>query len=186
MENIFFDISKLRKLGKNAIVGKTARIRKPHLVSIGNCSIIDDFTYIPCELELGSYSHIGTGTHLIGGPGKIKIGRFVNIAPNCNIITGQNDYWGGDLTGPAIPEKYCGKSIVEPVEIGDHVLLGCGTIILPGVKMPEGMATGAYTLLKKQKYKPWTLYAGIPAKEIGKRNGSKMKAQAKKLLAELE
>ena len=45
-ENIFFDLSQLKKIGKNVIIGKTVRIRYPELVEIGDNVIIDDFTYI--------------------------------------------------------------------------------------------------------------------------------------------
>ena len=45
MENIFFDKSKLKYCGENVIIGKTVRIRKPEEVSIGDGTIIDDFTY---------------------------------------------------------------------------------------------------------------------------------------------
>ena len=45
-DNIFFNINDLKYCGKNVIIGKTVRIRYPHLVSIGDNCIIDDFTYI--------------------------------------------------------------------------------------------------------------------------------------------
>ena len=51
-DNIFFDIFKLKKLGKNVIIGKTVRIRYPELVEIGNNVIIDDFTYISTSLKI--------------------------------------------------------------------------------------------------------------------------------------
>jgi acetyltransferase-like isoleucine patch superfamily enzyme len=181
-ENLFFDGKDLKHCGKNVIIGKTVRIRKPHLVSIGDNVIIDDFTYIPCELEIGNYTHIGANTTFIGGPGKVKIGSFVNIGPGCQIATGSNDYRGGGLVGPAIPEGFSGEAIIAPVIIGDHVLLGCQTVILPGVELPEGVAAGAMTLLKPKAYKEWTLYAGNPVKELGGRDGTLMKEQADKLM----
>ena len=46
MENIFLDKNQLKKCGKNVIIGKTARIRYPELVSIEDNVIIDDFCYI--------------------------------------------------------------------------------------------------------------------------------------------
>ncbi len=182
MSNLFFDKKDLKSCGENVIIGKTVRIRKPHLVSLGDNVIIDDFTYIPCELDVGSYTHIGANNSFIGGPGKIKIGSFVNIAPSCQLVTGTNDYSGGGLVGPTIPEDYSGEAIVAPVEIGDFALLACQTIVLPGVVIPEGMSTGAFTLVKDLKYNPWTLYAGIPAKEIRGRDGSIMLEQANRLL----
>jgi galactoside O-acetyltransferase len=185
MENIFFDKKDLKYCGENVIIGKTVRIRKPHLVSIGDNVIIDDFTYIPCGLEIGSYTHIGANNTFIGGAGFITIGSFVNIAPGCQIVTATNSYVGGGLVGPAIPSEYSGDAIVEEVSIGDHVLIGCQTIILEGSQIPEGMATGAMSLIKKKIYKPWTLYAGIPAKEISLRDGFLIKSQAEKLLTKV-
>ena len=44
--NIFFDLKKLKHIGKNVIIGKTVRIRRPELVEIGDNTIIDDFCYI--------------------------------------------------------------------------------------------------------------------------------------------
>ena len=34
MENLFFDLSKLKSCGANVIIGKTVRIRYPELVEI--------------------------------------------------------------------------------------------------------------------------------------------------------
>lgn len=186
MENLFFEKKDLKYCGENVIIGKTVRIRKPHLVSIGDNVIIDDFTYIPCGLDVGSYTHIGANNSFIGGAGFVKIGSFVNIAPSCQIVVGTNDYRGGGLVGPAIPCDFQGEAIVENIDIGDFALFACQTIILPGCKIPEGMATGALSLVKKCVYKPWHLYAGIPCKEIGRRDGSEMIRQAKLLLNTME
>jgi len=182
MENIFFDKRDLKYCGKNVIIGKTVRIRRPQDVVIGDNVIIDDFSYIPCALEVGSYTHIGASCSMIGGSGRITIGSFVNIAPSCQIITATNDYKGGGLVGPAIPAGFAGEAIVEPVVISDHVLMGCNTAVLPGVVMPEGMATGAFSLVTNQKYREWSLYIGIPVRFHCKRNGTEMRATAKILL----
>ncbi len=184
MENLFFDKKELKYCGENVIIGKTVRIRKPQEVIIGDNVIIDDFTYIPCALEIGCYTHIGANCSFIGGPGKVKIGSFVNIAPSCQIVTASNDYYGGELVGPAIPKKFSGEAIVEPIEIGDFVLLACNTTILPGSILPEGMATGAFTLVKKQEYKEWSLYVGIPCKYMSKRDGVKIKESAQHIFNE--
>ena len=184
IENIYFDKRDLKYCGKNVIIGKTVRIRRPQDVVIGDNVIIDDFAYIPCALEIGSYTHIGASCSMIGGNGKITIGSFVNIAPSCQIITASNDYKGGGLVGPAIPAKYAGEAIVKPVVIQDYALLGCNTTVLPGVVIPEGMSTGAFSLVTEQEYKEWSLYLGIPVKRYCERNSSEMKKTAEALLAE--
>lgn len=183
MENLFFNKKDLKYCGNNVIIGKTVRIRRPQDVIIGDNVIIDDFAYIPCALEVGSYTHIGASCSMIGGSGKITIGSFVNIAPSCQIVTASNDYKGGGLVGPAIPADFAGEPIIEPVMIGDFALLACNTTVLPGTVIPEGMSTGAFSLVTKQEYKPWSLYIGIPVKYHCERDGSEMKASAKKLIA---
>lgn len=182
MENIFFDKHDLKYCGNNVIIGKTVRIRRPQDVIIGDNVIIDDFAYIPCALEIGSYTHIGASCSMVGGSGKITIGSFVNIAPSCQIVTGSNDYKGGGLVGPAIPLEFAGEPIIEPVVISDFALLACNTTVLPGVMIPEGMSTGAFTLVNKKDYTPWSLYIGIPAKLYCKRESEEMKKAANKLI----
>ena len=44
MDNIFFDLKRLKYLGVGAIIGKAVRIRRPELCIIGDYKIIDDFT----------------------------------------------------------------------------------------------------------------------------------------------
>jgi acetyltransferase-like isoleucine patch superfamily enzyme len=182
-ENIFFDVRRLAGLGAEAIVGVTVRIRKPERVRIGKRSIIDDFTYISCGLTVGRYTHIGANGVLIGGDAEITIGDFVNIAPGCRLIAASNDFSGGGLVGPTIPPEFASASIIDNIHIGDHVLFGTNTVVLPGTKVPEGVSTGALTVLTpKTKLEPWTLYVGNPARPLRKRDGSQMIEAAKRLL----
>jgi galactoside O-acetyltransferase len=152
-------------------------------VKIGDHSILDDFTYISCGLTVGRYSHLGANGVLIGGDAHIHIGDFVNIAPGCRLVAASNDFSGDGLVGPTIPAEYAAPSVTEDIHIADHVLLGTSTVVLPGTHIPEGVATGALTLLTpKVKLEPWTLYAGIPAKAVRKRDGKAMLENAKRLL----
>ena len=59
-ENIFFDLAKLKRCGRNVIIGKTVRIRYPELVEIGDDVIIDDFTYISTALNIVGRVHIAS------------------------------------------------------------------------------------------------------------------------------
>jgi galactoside O-acetyltransferase len=182
MENLFFDKKDLKYCGQNVIIGKTVRIRKPHLVSIGDNVIIDDFTYIACELEIDSYTHVSANTDFIGGSGKVTIGKFTGIAAGCKIVTGTSNYLGGELSLPTLPSEFFTGGIIEPIIISDFVLLGCNTVVLPGVIIPEGMATGALSLVSKKEYNPWSLYIGIPCKFHCGRDGTLIKKTAEKIL----
>ena len=181
--NIFFDLSELAALGRNAIVGKTVRIRKPARVRIGDYSIIDDFTYVSCGLTVGRYTHVGANGVLIGGDAHIRIGDFVNIAPGCRIVAASNDFTGGGLVGPAIPPEFADRSVTADIVIADHVLLGAGAVVLPGCHLPEGFAAGALTLVTPDsELKPWTLYVGIPARPLRARESAPMLEAARRLL----
>jgi acetyltransferase-like isoleucine patch superfamily enzyme len=158
MENIFFNIDDLKYCGENVIIGKSVRIRNPEKVSIGSNTIIDDFTYISCELEIGEYCHISSNVHFGGGKSKITIGNYVGIATGCSIHGCSSDYMEISLDLPSVPEdkKYGGKC--SPIIIEDYCLLGSHTVVLPGTHLPEGLATGAHMVVGGQKYKSWTLY----------------------------
>ena len=78
-DNLFFKFADLNHKGTHVIIGKTVRIRKPAQVSIGDYSIIDDFTYVSCGLKVGRFSHVGANSVIIGGDAHVCIGDFVNI-----------------------------------------------------------------------------------------------------------
>ena len=181
MDNLFFSLDQLKALGTGVIIGKTVRIRKPECCTIGDYAILDDFLYISCALAVGCFTHIGANGSLIGGQQTAHIGAFVNIAPGCQIVCGSHDFTEGGLAGPTIPAAYQGASIAEDVTLHDHVLLGCQTVVLPGAVLPEGMATGAMTLVTQQQYEPWTLYVGVPARPVRRRQRETILAQTARL-----
>jgi acetyltransferase-like isoleucine patch superfamily enzyme len=181
-DNIFIDLKTLASLHDTAIVGKTVRIRKPAHFYMGAGSIIDDFTYISCRLRVGCYTHIGANGVIIGGDASVEIGNFVNIAPGVRLIAASNDFSGGGLVGPTIPQEYASTSIMETIRLEDHVLLGTNVVVLPGTHIPEGVSAGACAVLStKTKLEPWTVYVGNPARPIKVRNKSAIVEAAERL-----
>lgn len=172
-ENIFFDLGRLKKIGKNVIIGKTVRIRYPELVEIGDNVIIDDFSYISTALKIESYVHISAGAKIIGGQNCIvSFGSFSTLAPQVVLSAGSDDYMSGIAT-PLVPAKFKGHVEYGDIEIGRHCIIGSGSVVLPKVKIFDGASLGALSLAKKN-LEAWTLYAGIPAKELKKRNKSEI------------
>lgn len=169
-DNIFFDVSKLKYLGKNVIIGKTVRIRKPELVEIGDGSIIDDFTYISAGLKVGKYCHIAAGVNISGGGGSVRLGDYVAIAAGCSIHAASSGYKSASLDYPSIPEGIRFGGIIDDVNMEDFVLLGAHSIVLPGVQLPEGFASGAKTVIRFRQYDSWTLYTGDDARVVCKRD----------------
>jgi galactoside O-acetyltransferase len=169
MDNIFFDLSKLKHLGKNTIVGKTVRIRYPELVSIGDNCIIDDFTYISTSLEMGNNVHISAGCKIIGGRGStVSFDEYSTLSPGVVLAAGSDDYSGGIAT-PMVPMELKGDAKIGYIRLGKHCIVGSNSVVLPNVTFGEGASVGALSLVKKD-LQPWSLYAGVPARKIKNRD----------------
>lgn len=168
-ENIFFDLKKIRRIGRNVIIGKTVRIRYPELVEIADDVIIDDFTYISTALYVDSNVHIAAGCKLIGGRNSlVRIGQFSTLAPNVVIAAGSDDYISG-MASPLIPIEYKGNAEIGNVELGRHCIVGSNSTVLPNVRLADGAAVGAQSLVKTD-IPSWSLYGGIPARHLKNRN----------------
>lgn len=170
-DNIFFDLARLARVGKNVIIGKTVRIRYPELVEIGDEVIIDDFTYISTALKIAGRVHISAGCKLIGGrSATVAIGEFSTLAPNVVLAAGSDDYIGGIAT-PLVPVSFKGAVEVGRIELGRHCIIGANSTVLPHVRMRDGAAVGAQSLVKKDLL-PWSLNAGVPARFLRARDKS--------------
>jgi acetyltransferase-like isoleucine patch superfamily enzyme len=168
MENIFFDIGKLKKIGKNVVIGKTARIRYPELVEIGDNVIIDDFVYISTTLVIHSFVHISSGCKVIGGKNsRVEFNDFSTLSPNVVLAAGSDDYSGGIAT-PLVDEEFKGAVKHGQIILGKHCIVGSNSVILPNVELHEGACVGALSLVQNS-LDAWGLYAGIPAKIIKNR-----------------
>lgn len=168
-ENIFFDTERIKKIGKNVIIGKTVRIRYPELVEIGDNVIIDDFTYISTSLKLHNNVHIASGCKIIGGKNSfVEMKSFSTLAPNVVLSAGSDDYTSGIAT-PTVPMKYKGNPEIGNIIINKHCIVGSGAVILPNVELKKGSVVGALSLVKKDT-EEWSVNVGVPSKNIKLRN----------------
>jgi len=183
-ENIFFNLRDIKKLGKNTIIGKTVRLRKPELCIIGKNSIIDDFTYISTKFNLGTGSHIATHVTIAGGSEfTCYVGDFSGIGSGSRLYCDSSDFTS-EIT--SIIPKQCRL----PTKAGDILMkkytgIGGNSIILPNVTFNEGAVLGSLSLVPADmELKSWTLYAGIPAKPIRERNKKVILKQVEAVKAE--
>ena len=174
MENIFFDKRDLKYCGEGVVIGKIVRIRNPSEVSVGDHTIIDDFCYISCSAVIGSSCHIASHVNISGGGGHLVIGNYVGIAAGCFLNTQSSYYLTASFELPSIPKECRFGGYGEFISLGDHVLLGAHTIVLPNVVLPEGVATAAQTILREKDYEKWCLYKGPDAKKLLRRNNTKL------------
>lgn len=174
-ENIFFDISRLKSCGENVIIGKTVRIRRPEIVSIGNNVILDDFTYISGEVNLGDYVHIAAGCVLSASSAKITMGPLSSLSAGCKVYAGSSNYVTCGLDISTIPLDHQFNVIHEDVIIESFGLIGASSIILPGCKIPQGFAVAAaITVRKKLQLNPWHLLLDENGKQIPRRGKAEL------------
>jgi acetyltransferase-like isoleucine patch superfamily enzyme len=178
-DNIFFDLSRLKSLGSNVIIGKTVRIRYPELVEIGDNVIIDDFTYISTALKLHDNVHISAGCKIIGGKDAfVEMHEFSTLAPNVVLSAGSDDYLSGIAT-PLVPRRYKGNVKIGTITLHKHCIAGAGSVVLPDVVFEEGACLGALSLANKT-LSAYTLYGGIPARKLKQRNEEEIKTLEQK------
>ncbi|RDW21446.1 galactoside O-acetyltransferase [Oceanobacillus arenosus] len=171
--NSFYTYAELNELrfaylGDNVFISKKASIYGANNMIIGDNVRIDDFCILSGKITIGNYIHIAAHTALYGGENGIEISDYANISSKIAIYSISDDYSGETMTNPMIPDKY--KNIQsEKVIIEKHVIIGAGSVILPGVRLREGSSFGAMTLINKSS-EPWSINAGIPFRKIKERS----------------
>ena len=91
-----------------------------------------------------------------------------SIAYGVEFFRKSDDYSGSTMTNSLIPKKYKNETFSKVI-LQENVIIGAGTIVLPGVEIAEGCSIGAMTLVNKST-RPWSIYVGRPGKKIKKRN----------------
>jgi galactoside O-acetyltransferase len=165
-----------RKVGRNVRIYAGAKIIGAEHMTLGDNIIIDDFVmiYARAPSVIGSHVHIASFCSITGG-GEFVLGDFSGLSSGVRVITGSDDFLGGGLTNPTIPEAY--RSVLRShVLIGRHALVGANTVLLPGTEIGDGTAVGAASLVNRT-LEPWGVYVGAPARRIRERPSATILAQ---------
>ena len=167
MEYVFSRLywgARLKRLGKYSWIHRGVTIQSPGNVSVGEDFKIYHKVFICVgkrgSIEIGSSGHIGVDSYLNAAEGKISIGDNVVIAPKTQIYS----YSNACRDNSPISENHS----VADVVIGDHVWIGAGAVILPGVRISRGAVVGAGAVVTKD-VKENEIHAGVPARFIRKR-----------------
>ena len=150
-------------LGKNAVVVNSTC---SDYVSIGNNVVLFD-SFIE--------SHTYVAQDVLGY--NVKIGKYSSIGPR--VIFGNGDHPVHKLsTSPEFytPKSSTGHSYVNailfqeflPITIGNDVWIGANVYIKHGIKIGDGAIIAAGAVVVKD-IPPYSIYGGVPAKEIKKR-----------------
>ena len=167
--------SKLQGLGLAAVgdevrIDESTQVFGAERVSIGSHVRIDCFTVIttgPGTVTIGDHVHLGVGVCLFGTAG-IEIGDFASLSSHVAVYSTNDDFVGGHLSGPTVPADLRNVSAARVV-VGSHVIVGAGSVILPGVRLGRGAAVGALSLIKRDLAEG-ELAGGVPARTLGRRD----------------
>lgn len=164
--------------GDNVQIDSSVQFICPENIHIGSNVRIDALSFLSGGggITIGNNVHIAFNVQLAGNGGLITLQDFVGVAARCSIFTATDDYREGYLTGPTIPDEYK-KVKTGPVTLERHVIVGCGSIILPNSTLKIGSSVGALSLISND-VPEYTIVAGCPIRILGYRN--------KELLEQLE
>lgn len=157
-----------KSIGEDVLISSKCSIFRPENMVIGNHVRIDDFCLLSGHITLGNYVHIAAYSAFFGGQSAITMDDFSGLAYRCTVVASTDDYSGNHLTNPEVDFEYR-KITRAPVHIGKHVVIGTGSVVLPGVDLGEGCSFGAMSLVTKNT-EPWGIYVGAPCKRIKERS----------------
>lgn len=175
------------KCDRTVRFGKICELTGTDCISIGNKTGFSDFLYLTAwkqrayynpttnqkchshfspSIEIGSNCSFGAFNHItsinrISIGNNVLTGKWVTITDNSHGNTALKD-----LQIHPLEREMTSKG---EVVIGDDVWIGDKATILPGVTIGKGAVIAANSVVTKN-VKPYTIVAGIPAKEIGTKN----------------
>ena len=179
----FFYKFLLRRLGKDAIIGRSVTLRHPGKISIGTQTVIDDYCVLNAlgsdtsEITVGNKVFVGRNTVLKTRGGKIVINDHADIGQNCYLGTTERieigkyvliaaySYIGGSqhrMEDRERPMALQGISRQGGVIIEDDVWIGANVIINDGVHIAKGSVIGAGSVVTKD-IPSYSIAYGVPA-----------------------
>lgn len=171
------------------IVSPHVRIRYPDVFEVGEDSIVDDFCYFSTQVSIGRCSHVASNCTVGGGRAhRFVLGDMSSVSAGVRIWCASDDFASDLVTivpaGVADPKRHV---ISGDVVFGDYTAVGANTVVMPDNHVPEGTVIGALSFVPARfVLEPWSVYAGIPVRLVGRRDRDGVLDQARKLAASME
>jgi galactoside O-acetyltransferase len=157
-------------LGNNVLLSAKASVYNAAKISIGDHCRIDDFCVLSAgekEIVIGRNVHIACYCQLLG-KGRITLADFSGLSARVSIFSSSDDYSGKFLTNPTVDNLYTNVKSAD-VTLMKHVIIGAGSVILPGITVHEGGAVGALSVVTKD-VDEFCIVTGNPARYLKKRS----------------
>ena len=186
----------LGSCGKGVVFGRNLVLRHPHKIHIGHRVVIDDDCVLDAKrsararivlgdgvllsrgtiistggrVEIGPNSNLGVQT-LIHSDQEVRLGRAVLLAARCYLM-GVADY-RYDRTDIPVVEQ--GKGERAPLVLEDHVWLGAGVFVRPGVTIGSNAIVAVNSVVTRD-VPPFWVVAGTPARRLRQRKAARERA----------
>jgi galactoside O-acetyltransferase len=179
------DLMGFSSVGKNSQLSDKASYYNCPNIIIGDNVRIDDFCVLSAGaggIEIENYIHIAAYSFLTGA-GKIIMRDFSGLSSRVSVYSSSDDYSGISMTNPTVPDEFKHVKSAD-ICIGRHVIIGAGSVVLPGVTIEQGVAVGALSLVSKS-CSEFGIYSGVPAKKIKERKRNLLELEKEFLAKEL-
>ena len=165
----------MKKMIKQLILklkNKTCELHSRYIsadIKLGKNVKIYNNVYIGHNCNIGDFSYINPNSYI---DDNTKVGKYCSISRSVIIGIGNHDI-DGITTHPIGYSHYWNELIEEDnimleTKIGNDVWIGAGSILLNGINVGDGAVIGAGAVVTKD-VDPYSIVAGVPAKEIKKR-----------------
>jgi acetyltransferase-like isoleucine patch superfamily enzyme len=146
----FFEPGELKDIGFHEVGANVQISRKCSFYRIsgrmGDHVRIDDFCIFKGHVELGSYIHIAAYCSVSGAHARVAIHDFSTLSNRVSIFTGSDNYAADTLNNSLVPEELTAIK-KGPVIIGQAVLIGAHSVILPEVEIGDAASIGAMAVV---------------------------------------
>ena len=181
LRRALFDAAFRRRLTVRVLERSRGRLAGHPGVRIGaKVKLTGDGRY---ELQPGSRIHTGTRVFVAEGA-TLRMAKgsslgdrcIVNVRTAVTIGRGSEISWQCQILDTDFHEVYgpdgVAKPMTKPIEIGEHVLIGTGAMILKGVTIGNSAVVGAGSVVVSP-VGSGTVVAGNPARSLGEVSGWK-------------
>jgi acetyltransferase-like isoleucine patch superfamily enzyme len=148
------------------LISWSAQVQFSKKITFGRRCVVKPFAVIQSSggtVSFGLECAISSFDHFSTGEGDIIVGDYVRFAPNCTIV-------GGTKQVSDRSKLIVDQCEIQPngIIIGNDVLVGAGSVILPASKISRGVVVGAGSIVNGE-IPEYAIVAGSPAKIIGYR-----------------
>lgn len=171
--------SMLGSVGENVAVNRSVVFYSPQNIHLGSNVRIDCFSILSASshgIVIGDHTHISAYVALFGASGSIHIASFCALSSRVTVYTSTDDYVEGFMSNPTVAPEYR-KERCGDVRFQKHALIGCASVIMPGVTVEVGGSVGALSFVNKN-VPEFAVVAGTPCRLIGQRNRRLLELEA--------